>query len=222
MASPPVDKITINGIIKLEGENNLEYYILRNKEMPWGDYGDILFRGLLNVMDKNYNDLEYPEMERTGPYIPEIYIANSINIVVVDKIKTLIEKSGLIGINKFKKVIKKKIVDINWTEWDMNSETPLFYPKGKEPENYILKNEHNKKIMENMPFAWTVEIDRKYRLKKLSERIDNKYFTDIGLENKPENDIFIPENMLFIIVSERFKETMDENNINTVKYINIK
>jgi hypothetical protein len=190
--------------------------------MPWGDYGDILFKGLLNVMDKNFNDLEYPEIERTGPYIPEIYIANSVNLVVVDNIKTLIEKSDLSGIKKFKKIIKKKIVDIKWMEWDMNMKDPLFYPKGGAPENYILKNRHNKDSMEKTPLIWSVEIEKKYKLKKISDKTDDKYYTDIILDNKPECDIFIPENMLFVIVSEEFKKMMDKNNINTLKYINIK
>lgn len=27
--------------------------------MPWGDYGDMLFSGLLKVLDEHYDDLEH-------------------------------------------------------------------------------------------------------------------------------------------------------------------
>jgi hypothetical protein len=213
----------------------MKYYILENKEMPWGDYGDILFKGFLNTFffkkvkgkytsENVMVDLDFPELERTGPYIPEVYIPGGYDtsLVVVDKVKTIVEKSNLKGINNFKKVIKRKIVDINWTEWDMESKKPLFYPKGNEPENYIFKNKHDEKISEMMPEVWCMEIDKKYKLKKISEEIDYINHSDIGLESVPENDIFVPENMLYIIVSERYKKIMEENNINTLKYINIK
>jgi hypothetical protein len=196
----------------------MDYYILRNKQMPWGDYGNILYTGLLTTLDKNYNDLEYPELERTGPYIPDMYIANSIDLVIVDNLKDIIEKSKLTGIKKYQKIIKKKIVGINWTEWDMKNKKPLFYPKGNEPENYILKNENNEELKNQMPDVWKMIIEKEYTLKKISENMDNINFTDIALTDIPEKDIFVPNNMLFIIVSENFKKTMDKNNIGTLEY----
>ena len=55
----------------------MKYYLLMNRSMPWGDYGAMLFSGLLKVLDEHYDDLEISEIERAGPYFPDIYMANS-------------------------------------------------------------------------------------------------------------------------------------------------
>jgi hypothetical protein len=67
----------------------MDYYILRNKQMPWGDYGNILYTGLLilTTLDKNYNDLEYPELGKTrilsGSYVPAyISLKNVLEILI--------------------------------------------------------------------------------------------------------------------------------------------
>ncbi|MDR1239595.1 MAG: hypothetical protein LBK27_05745, partial [Treponema sp.] len=87
-----------------------------------------------------------------------------------------------------------------------------------EPENYILKNENNEELKEQMPDVWKIIIEKKHTLKKLSENVDNIDFTDIALTDIPEKDIFVPNNMLFIIVSENFKKIMDKNNIGILEY----
>ena len=51
----------------------MKYYIVENRKMPWGDYGNTLFEGRLLVMDENYQITEVHKIERTAPYIPEIY-----------------------------------------------------------------------------------------------------------------------------------------------------
>lgn len=86
----------------------MDYFIIRNKKMPWGDYGNTLFRGFLNVMDKNFHDLETPELERTGPYIPEIYIANTRDLVISNRVKNLFEVYGITGIESYREIKKKK------------------------------------------------------------------------------------------------------------------
>ena len=60
----------------------MKYYLLMNRSMPWGDYGAMLFSGLLKVLDEHYDDLEIPEIERAGPYFPDIYIANSQRVKI--------------------------------------------------------------------------------------------------------------------------------------------
>ena len=52
---------------------DMKYYIVENRKMPWGDYGNTLFEGRLLVMDENYQITEVHKIERTAPYIPEIY-----------------------------------------------------------------------------------------------------------------------------------------------------
>lgn len=115
----------------------MKYYLLKNRSMPWGDYGDMLFSGLLKVLDEHYDDLEIPEIQRAGPYFPDIYMANTCNIIVTDREKTLLESSDISGISGYRRAIVKKMVDIDWQSWNLDSEDPLFYPKGKSSINYI-------------------------------------------------------------------------------------
>lgn len=200
----------------------MKYYILKNKKMPWGDYGRILFTGLLTVLDDNFNDLDIPEIERTGAYVPEIYIANTRNIVLVDTIKKNIEESDITGIVRFKKVLKKKIVNINWESWDLNDKSPLFYPKSKEPEDYILKGKNDEQLSLSMPNMWELDVVRKHKLKRISDKPDNVNFSDLVLTETPKLDIFLAENMLFIIVSEKFKELIISNKLDTLEFTELK
>ena len=68
--------------------------------MPWGDYGNTLFEGLLSVMDENYEITEVHKIERTAPYIPEIYTTFSRYIVVREDIKDLLLNNDIKGIEK--------------------------------------------------------------------------------------------------------------------------
>ena len=92
----------------------MNYFIIRNKKMPWGDYGNILFRGFLNVMDEEFHDLVTPELERTGPYVPDIYIANTRDLVIRDEVKIILEECGVTGIESYREIKKKKIVRLDW------------------------------------------------------------------------------------------------------------
>ena len=228
----------------------MNYYILENKKVPGGDYGDILFKGFLNTftyeemevkkmmrgkkVDGKYTfeerivkeskmvDLEYPELERAGPYIPEIYIINSTYIVIIDRLKSILENSGITGIQNFKKVITKKIVDINWTEWgNFDDEINNLIEKTEtgEPEDIIWKAESNEKIKKSMPDVWCAEIQEETNtLKIISDRNNNERYS---LSKVPDKDISIPENMLYIIVSDKFKDLMKQNNIETIIFKNL-
>jgi len=44
----------------------MKYYIVENRKMPWGDYGNTLFEGRLLVMDENYQITEVHKIERTA------------------------------------------------------------------------------------------------------------------------------------------------------------
>jgi hypothetical protein len=198
----------------------MNYFIVKNQEMPWGDYGDILFSGLLTVMDADFNTLKYPELERTGPYIPEIYIANSRNIVVTDTIKQIIEQNDISGITEFRHIVKKKIVNIDWRSWN-KSEAPLFIPKSNEPEDYILKGENSLDLFDSMPDIWELKIVKDYNVTKISDKIDRVNYSHLLLETKPLFDIFTPQNVLIIIVSEKLKNIFETNNIDTLRYIKL-
>lgn len=189
--------------------------------MPWGDYGNILFSGLLTVLDHNYDDLEYPEIERVGPYFPDIYIVNSCNLIITDRVKTLLDSLPTRGIAGYRKAVVKKIVNIDWQSWDFDSKDPLFYPKGNSPENYILKGENSLPLMKEKPEAWELLLSKECKMKQISSSQDHIAYTNLALSSYPELDIFQPENMLFVVVSERFKEFIEQEGIFTLNFIEL-
>jgi hypothetical protein len=70
-----------------------------------------------------------------------------------DKVKKNLEVSGLIGLS-FRPVIKKHIVEVDWTAWDLNTDEPLYYPDSGEPEDYILAGQHSDSIANGMGNLW--------------------------------------------------------------------
>lgn len=213
-----------NHIKQLDTDKNMqmEYYIIKNKRMPWGDYGNTLFSGLLKILDKDYEELDFPELQRTGPYIPEIFIANSRNLILKDDIKKGIEKAEILGIKKFKKVLKKKIVDIDWHTWDLDAKEPKYYPESGEPENYILKKKNDFSLINSTPELWELDMIQEHTICKVSQQIDNIGYTDIALMESPKYDIFSPRNMNFIIISEKLKQLFEDSQVTTLQYIKIK
>ncbi|MCV9933865.1 hypothetical protein OIU80_16400 [Flavobacterium sp. LS1R47] len=198
----------------------MKYFIIKNKEMPWGDYGNTLFRGFLNVMDDNYNDLEIPTIERTGPYVPDIYTVNSVNIIVSEKVKKIFKENAITGIIGYKEIKIKKIVNIDWEKWEKNKD-PEFYPKSGEPEDYIFKGKNDITLLQKIPQLWSLNIIEKYSLYKMSNKVTVP-LNELELRDKIDVDIFFPVNMLYIIVSENFKNVLELNDIDDLQFIELK
>lgn len=193
---------------------NMKYYILQNREMPWGDYGDILFEGLLTVMDDDYNDIDVHEIERTGPYIPEIYCANSTNLVVSENIKNILIENNITGIEKFHNTIFKKIVNIDWKSWDHTAKAPEFYPESGEPIDYIEEGENDKKLIS--------KIEKQYFSLDLEKqpRLSHKDKTIKFIDYRPNFDLFIAGKS-YILTSEKFKNLIESKNIDTLEFTEI-
>ena len=181
----------------------------------------MLFSGLLKVLDEHYDDLEVPEIERTGPYFPDIYMANTSNIIVTDRVKTLLESSDISGITGYRRAIVKKMVDIDWQSWDLDSEDPLFYPKGNSPINYIRQGANSQDLIRSAPQVWELLVGRDGEIKKLSDTCDYLDFSNLVLASSPSIDIFQPKNMLFIVVSERFKAFIEREKISTLSFVEL-
>ncbi|WP_158978792.1 hypothetical protein [Cellulophaga sp. L1A9] len=193
----------------------MKYYILKNREMPWGDYGDILFSGLLTVMDDDYNDIDIHEIERTGSYIPEIYCVNSTNLVLSENVKIVLLKNNITGIDKFHYTIFKKIVNIDWKSWNQKHEDPAFFPETGEPIDYIEDGEDDTNLHNELSVFYSIKI--KEATIDLIKSEDSIY----KLENPIDIDLFIPSNMNRIIVSEKFKKVIESEGIDTLKFIEI-
>jgi hypothetical protein len=171
-------------------------YQLSNRETNWGDYGDILVSGMTAHLER-YNDLL--QLERTGPYVPPLVNSGLWDIVVTDKVKESLMVSGLVGIS-FKPVIKKHIVDLDWTTWNTNAEEPTYYPESGEPEDYILGREHSELLAERMGDLWELVIPT-------TGTFSNGAF----IPNGKTADIFKADNKGYILVTEKGKDWIERN-----------
>ena len=111
-------------------------YHLLPVEAPWGDYGHILMHGM-TPGDRHQGLMQ---LERTGPSIAPVTFPGD-GIVVTQAFQIALEQSGLTGFT-FQPVIKRRIVDLDWEEWDITAEGPEEEPDDGEPENYILARPH--------------------------------------------------------------------------------
>ncbi len=171
-------------------------YQLKNRETNWGDYGSILVSGMTAHLERK-NDLL--QLERTGPYAPPLVNSGLWDIVVTDRVKENLEVSGLIGIS-FKPVIKKHIVELHWTTWDLNADEPPNYPDSGEPEDYILAGLHSESVSEDMGDLWELVTPTRGTF------IDGA-FIDAGLPT----DIFKADNRGFILVTDKGKDWIERN-----------
>jgi hypothetical protein len=175
----------------------MKFYRLTYKEMPWGDYGDILLTGMTSHLDRHKGLLQY---ERTGPFQPDIIISGLGDLLVTDSIKKRIETSNLKGF-EFKPVIKRHISIVDWTTWNLESEDPEFYPDNGEPENYILGLPHSQELADKMENVWEVITD------------ENVTFINSGTYNQGNKDIDImrTENSGWFLVTEKAKLWIENN-----------
>lgn len=171
-------------------------YKLENRDTNWGDYGSILVSGLTAHLERKDDLLQ---LERTGPYIPPLIISGLWDIVVTDAIKRNLEMSGLIGIS-FRPVIKKHIVELNWTTWDLNADEPPIYPDSGEPEDYILAGQHSESISKQIGKVWELVTPTRGRV------VDGA-FVDNGLRA----DVFKADNKGYILVTEKGKDWIERN-----------
>jgi hypothetical protein len=131
---------------------NPPYFALHQCSL-WGDYGDTLISGFANREQPGQPLL----LERTGPYLPPISFPYTSNeggrVVVSDSFRSVLERKQLPGIS-FRKVVKKRIVKLDWHLWNLDSPDPAKYPSGGEPGNYVLNKPHNSAVAVQMPDAW--------------------------------------------------------------------
>ena len=172
--------------------------------MPWGDYGDILYRGYVY---KDENDV--PCLKRAGTFVPPIYESANI-LIVTDEIKQKLENSGLKGFT-FAKAVIKKVVDIDWMSWDFEADEPAFYPYGGEPANYIEGRKHKAELIDKMPIVWGLTIDNKTLVGRKQRNIESRDELFIIENSWSESDIFTSEGCLYIFFSATAKTWLEEN-----------
>jgi hypothetical protein len=127
----------------------MQFFLMENREMPWGDWGEVLWAGL-TPWDESKNTFH---IERTGPFAPKAYFSNKI-LIFSEEVKELLESSGLKGIKFTCKAELAKVVDLDWSSWDGNKGITNYLDDLFEPEDIITNGENSPAIAERMPNYW--------------------------------------------------------------------
>lgn len=90
-------------------------------------------------------------LKRTGPDI--FPITFPIDVIVTDEFRRKFESSGLRGV-EFRPVIKHRIVELDWSAWDLTEDEAPEVPDSGEPEDYVLERSHLPKAAAAMPELW--------------------------------------------------------------------
>lgn len=128
----------------------MKYYTVKNKIMPWGSYGEMLWQGIYGY-DKDTNS---HMVFRTGVFCPSIYRSQynreSPVLIVKENALQYIIDANLTGF-VLQPVNKEKIVKLDWENWDLQSPEPLIYPSGSmDAEEYITRRKHNETVAEQI------------------------------------------------------------------------
>ena len=175
----------------------MQIFKLKNKKAPWGDYGSILVSGMTAHLERDNGLIQ---LERTAPYVPPMVKSGLWELCVTDNIKSKIENSKHLSV-EFRPVIKKHIVEVDWTSWDFDADDPKYYPDSGEPSDYILEKPHSKELSEKIGKIWEIVINK-------NGTVDSN---GVFIYQDIVSDIFQPDNKGYIFVSEKFKNWIDNN-----------
>jgi hypothetical protein len=67
---------------------------------------------------------------------------------------------------RFRPVIKRRIVHLDWHRWDPTAAEPVEYPDGGEPEDYILSRPHDPDLAEQMGTLWELCLEEHARTER--------------------------------------------------------
>ncbi len=138
-------------------------YILENRVMPWGDYGDILLSGMTAFPDRDAQGRLL--IERAGPFVPPLVLMPLGEIVITETLRPALEASGLSGI-RLRPAVKGRIVALPWHTWDWGAQEAAEYPESGEPEDYILGRPHDQTIASHMEPLWEVRLGEHARTER--------------------------------------------------------
>ena len=128
----------------------MKYYTVKNKIMPWGSYGEMLWQGIYSY-DKDTNS---HMVFRTGAFCPSIYRSQynreSPVLIIKEDVLRYVTEANLTGF-VLQPVSKEKIVKLDWENWDLKAPEPLIYPSGSmDAEEYITRRKHNEAAAEQI------------------------------------------------------------------------
>jgi hypothetical protein len=180
-----------------------KFYTLDGPRSAWGDYSDILIAGISAHLDRKGGLIQ---LERTGPYVPPISFPGIGDIIVTNAFKQQLDASGLTGI-RFQPVIKKRIVHLDWHLWDRTADEPQEYPKGGEPEGYVLDRPHAPETSKLMGDLWEVclkEIAKVHREARPTRIL-------LVASSLGDHDLFRAEGVGYVYASEKAKAWLEQH-----------
>jgi hypothetical protein len=191
----------------------MRIYKIENQPMPWGDYGDLLLKGLLHQED---NQLK---IKRTGPYIPPIIVCGINTLITTNNFKELIESSHLHGYS-FTPIEISKLVNIDWLSWDLNSDDPKFYPESGEPEDYIESGLNDEKLRQELNKLWVMNILPKIDVELVQ---GSEWWINIPKikQDTWKGNFGITDKIKSIFVDETGKDWLEKNSDNKLNFIEV-
>ncbi len=180
-----------------------QIYRLEPSRRPWGDYGSILFDGLLDLRESD----GLVQLDRTGPFVPPISFPGHGVIVLTDAMQSEMKAAKFRGIT-FRPVEKRKIVELHWESWDQQDRSPLVRPVGGEPENYILEGKHSALASLQIGDLWQVVTEHSAKVTRITSARGNTRFEYVsGSWNG--NDFFSVEENYYVYCSLRAKKWLE-------------
>ncbi|SUB83780.1 Uncharacterised protein [Pragia fontium] len=185
--------------------NNI--YLLESKKMPWGDWGDMLWTGITS-RDPVSNLVS---IERTGPFSPLLYLSNN-DFIFTNEARSLYDESSLLGIKFLYEIEKKRVIKLDWHNWDDKQHITNYLDIDGEPEDIILRGINDNELMGNMPVYWLAGIhsnihlfvDRKSKSKNPSDYI----FID---GEASHSDFFIGVERMGVYITKKAKDWIESN-----------
>lgn len=184
----------------------MKFYTFENKEMPWGDYGDTLLVGYAYPDENDENKIL---IERAGPFVPPVYNWSNM-LLISDTLKQKLEQSDLKGF-EFLETVFHKIINLDWTKWDVTADQPKQYPRGDEPENYIFERKHSPKTAEKMEPIWCLKTDCNTLTGRKERSVSGRQDLFIIENSWTGNDIFNSKGAGYVFFSEKAKLWFESN-----------
>ncbi|MDB5328304.1 MAG: hypothetical protein JWM57_3873 [Phycisphaerales bacterium] len=129
----------------------IQLYTLGTPSPPFGDYGDILIHGLVEIAADGTTLLM-----RTGPFVPPI-TQPAFAVIVTDSVRAAMEVQQFTGFT-FVPATKRRIVHHDWQGWDPCAGEPAEFPESGEPENYVMQGVHDPKSASEMEELWELRL----------------------------------------------------------------
>jgi hypothetical protein len=185
-------------------------YAAMTREAPWGDYGSIIVHGLSAHLDRLEGQLQ---LERTGPYVPGITLPGISDVVVVDEVRERIQAASLSGC-RFVPLMKSRIVHLDWSDWDLESELPREMPESGEPEDFVLARSHDHALSDEIGPLWELQLDAGPRVARTRSSLGRfQYDFTYGASAGSLPDFWRGANMRYVFVSDHAREVIGNDQL---------